>query len=272
MGVNKVEYREAGGNLKTLIDLTADTITPSDLKYGITAHDQNGDSITGTLQPKAIFRGTSTPSASLGNNGDIYFKMSATGAKTLTIDRVANTNGSISGNYYSQCVGISTEDGSGSSNSYASGSQSSMAYIDYAFDFSDIPSDATNISLTLTYKGHEENSSRSTATVQLYSGSTAKGSLSTINGTSNAVYTVTTGSWTRAELDDLIMRFTIGYYGGLIVGCTLVVEYDATPFAEGAFELDASNFTVTSGSLYKKQNGSWVQVSSTSLASMVDIQ
>ena len=41
--VNKVIY---GGN--TLIDLTADTITASDLAYGVTAHDKSGATITGT--------------------------------------------------------------------------------------------------------------------------------------------------------------------------------------------------------------------------------
>lgn len=43
MAINKVIY---GGN--TLIDLTADTISASDLKDGITAHDKSGAIITGT--------------------------------------------------------------------------------------------------------------------------------------------------------------------------------------------------------------------------------
>ena len=41
--INKVIY---GGN--TLIDLTGDTITESDLAYGVTAHDKSGVQITGT--------------------------------------------------------------------------------------------------------------------------------------------------------------------------------------------------------------------------------
>ena len=43
MAVNKVIY---GGN--TLIDLTSDTITASDLASGVTAHDKSGAVITGT--------------------------------------------------------------------------------------------------------------------------------------------------------------------------------------------------------------------------------
>lgn len=43
MAINKVIY---GSN--TLIDLTADTITPEMLAQGITAHDKSGEPITGT--------------------------------------------------------------------------------------------------------------------------------------------------------------------------------------------------------------------------------
>lgn len=43
MAINKVVY---GGN--TLIDLTADTITPDKLTEGVTAHDKSGAVITGT--------------------------------------------------------------------------------------------------------------------------------------------------------------------------------------------------------------------------------
>lgn len=46
--VNKVVY---GG--KTLIDLTADTITAGDLAVGVTAHDKSGAAITGTYAGKA---------------------------------------------------------------------------------------------------------------------------------------------------------------------------------------------------------------------------
>lgn len=43
MAINKVIF----GNT-TLIDLTADTITPADLASGVTAHDASGAAITGT--------------------------------------------------------------------------------------------------------------------------------------------------------------------------------------------------------------------------------
>ena len=43
MGRNKIIF----GN-EVLIDLTSDTVTPSDLAYGVTAHDNSGAQITGT--------------------------------------------------------------------------------------------------------------------------------------------------------------------------------------------------------------------------------
>lgn len=43
MAINKIIY---GG--RTLIDLTADTITPDKLAEGVTAHDKSGAAITGT--------------------------------------------------------------------------------------------------------------------------------------------------------------------------------------------------------------------------------
>ena len=45
MAVNKVIY---GG--KTIIDLTADTVTPESLLKGVTAHDRTGAEILGTYE------------------------------------------------------------------------------------------------------------------------------------------------------------------------------------------------------------------------------
>ena len=49
MAVNKVEYND-NGQLKTLIDLTADTVTADKLAKGYTAHDMSGNIITGTME------------------------------------------------------------------------------------------------------------------------------------------------------------------------------------------------------------------------------
>ncbi|MEI3176788.1 MAG: hypothetical protein V8S96_10375 [Lachnospiraceae bacterium] len=49
MAVNKVVYVENGAR-KTLVDLTADTVTAETLKKGTTAHDKTGTEITGTME------------------------------------------------------------------------------------------------------------------------------------------------------------------------------------------------------------------------------
>lgn len=58
----------------TLIDLTADTVTANSLLSGYTAHGANGQRINGGVTFVTYYTGTSNPSASLGNNGDIYLK------------------------------------------------------------------------------------------------------------------------------------------------------------------------------------------------------
>lgn len=70
MARNKVVY---GG--ETLIDLTADTVTANTLLQGSTAHDRSGAVINGAVAFVTYYTGTADPSASLGNNGDIYLKV-----------------------------------------------------------------------------------------------------------------------------------------------------------------------------------------------------
>lgn len=49
MGVNRVDY-----NNETLIDLSSDTVTASNLLAGTTAHDANGDEITGSVVTSTV--------------------------------------------------------------------------------------------------------------------------------------------------------------------------------------------------------------------------
>ena len=69
MAVNKVLY----GNT-VLMDLTADTVTADKVVSGYTAHDNSGSPITGTMVINKYYTGSSAPSSSLGNNGDIYIQ------------------------------------------------------------------------------------------------------------------------------------------------------------------------------------------------------
>lgn len=69
MAKNKVVY-----NGNTLIDLTGDTVTANTLLSGATAHDRSGTQISGNVSFVTYYTGTSAPSSSLGNDGDIYLQ------------------------------------------------------------------------------------------------------------------------------------------------------------------------------------------------------
>lgn len=77
------------------------------------------------------------------------------------------------------------------------------------FDFSSIPSDATITSVVIKFKGMISSTTYITAaTVQAYSGSTAKGSSTNYRTTSATTYTLNSGTWTRDELDNLRIYVT----------------------------------------------------------------
>lgn len=137
------------------------------------------------------------------------------------------TSGSISGTRYRNAIGKGSDTSAVTGNDYCS-SRNSYAYIYYAFDFSGIPDGAEIVSVECSVKGHAESTSSSghRARCQLYVGtSTAKGSYTDFTSTSAQTIDLTTGTWTLAEVRDMHLCFTIGYYGGLVNGATATVVY-----------------------------------------------
>ncbi len=126
-------------------------------------------------------------------------------------------------------------------------------YIYFTFDFSSIPAGATINSVSCSAKAYinTTNSSRiTTRQIQLYSGTTAKGSASTISNSTYA-FNMTTGTWTRDELQNARIRLygvrgtsntTSGYYFRFY-GATFTVDYsvDGIAYTIGA----TSNVTGT---------------------------
>ena len=261
---NKLTYF---GTVK--LDLSSDTVTPGTLLEGYTAHDASGAPITGTYIPSAgsaqkIFCGTATPSSSLGNNGDIYFKLSSNGSVEAYPAEYTSSDMNSTSNL-GNCIGKSASDGSSTSNAYSSGNNTT-GVVEYSFDLSDVPAGATISSVSCQVKAHEENASRSSFTLQLYSGSTAKGSATTVNGTSNTIYTLTTGDWTREEIDNLLLHCEFGYYGGLVAGATIVVTYEFPDPTGGATLLISENsWSISGNDMYQKANDSWSVVSTITL-------
>lgn len=106
MAINKVIY---GGN--TLIDLTGDTITASDLLSGITAHDKSGATIRGTC---TFDSDTSTDTAT---QSEILSGKTAHARGGLLTGSMTN-NGAVSGTITTKAqtytIPIGYHDGSGS--------------------------------------------------------------------------------------------------------------------------------------------------------------
>lgn len=136
-------------------------------------------------------------------------------------------SGTVNGTRYQSTVGCGVDNPSSQTGNDYSNGNGTTATIQYNFNFDNIPENATIDSVTIQVRGHLENASQSSerADFQAYSGNTAKGSQSSFTSTSNTTITLSAGTWTREELDSASVRFTIGYYGGLIVGITWTVVY-----------------------------------------------
>lgn len=138
------------------------------------------------------------------------------------------TSGTINGTRYQSTIGHTAENPSSQTGSDYSSNSGSSADIDYIFDFSDIPHNAIIDSVSVSVRGHLENTGNSSerADMRLYSGTSAKGSQISFTSTDDMTLTFSdVGTWTREELQSAKLRFTIGHYGGLIVGITWTVNY-----------------------------------------------
>ena len=158
---------------------------------------------------------------------------------------------------------------SNTSNTYVK-PEGATGWINYEFDFTDIPPNATIDSVSVKVYGARENAtvdSSHVARFQCYSGNTAKGTLQNFTSTSNGSVTVSdVGTWTPEELYDARLRFEIGYYGGRMLGITWTVAYSANGYTYTitAISTDHTIVVISGGetdTAYIKVNGSWVAVS-----------
>ena len=159
---------------------------------------------------------------------------------TYTITKVLGAYNLISGgfngsgeSYFQSIVGNGVNATQTTSNYYSSGS-GTTAIFTYNMSFSDLPSDMTNISCSLNVNGHPESTSSDDEymCVQLKSGSTTlteKYNFKSSGETSNTTHAL---SWsrtpTRAQLLNLTLECTLGYYGGAINGATLSLTYTSS--------------------------------------------
>ena len=87
------------------------------------------------------------------------------------------------------------------------GSQAT-SYIYFKFDTSSIPADATIVGVYCSAKILINNNGTQVPTRQIcmYSGTSAKGTATTVSSTSATTYRLNAGTWTRSELNDARIR------------------------------------------------------------------
>lgn len=246
--------------------LTGDgTIDPS----GATSTFE-GSEYTLTIRPT----NQDDPITVTNNGADVTDQLVAHGfGSTLNaVPESATTSGIQSGSSYAQyAVGHSAESPySSTSNMYAS--SYSTGYASYAFDFSDIPNNATIEGIEVRCHGHRESSTISSTYVSkcaLYNGSSEASEEVDFPSTSASIITLTpTTLPTRSQLDNYTVRHFVGYYGGLVTGITFEVTYSTgTGIDHYTYTFTVSSdavIAVTIGSvgpsdtILFKDNGAWV--------------
>ena len=143
----------------------------------------------------------------------------------------------------------------------------------WPFDLSAIPSGAEIDSVSCEVKASVSSTSGvSSASVQLYSGSTSKGSSTSILSTSTSAKTLSVGTWTRSELQNcrLCLKAQRGTSSTsttrslLFYGADLTVTYT---YQSEKFMLKLGGAWHDVARVFKKVNGIWVE--QTDLSSVI---
>lgn len=144
----------------------------------------------------------------------------------------------------------------------------------WPFDLSAIPSGAEIDSVSCKVKASVSSTSGvSSASVQLYSGSTSKGSSTSILSTSTSAKTLSVGTWTRSELQNcrLCLKAKRGTSSTsttrslLFYGADLTVTYT---YKNEKFMLKLSGDYKDAARTFKKVSGIWVE--QTDLANVIE--
>ena len=213
-------------------------------EYEVSINNQSSDATTEPSTTQYVFQGGSQDiliyvddidDITVKDNGnDISGSLvEESEGSSGTVSQTANsytTGGTYStgANYGQYATGRTAENpNTQTSNAYAS--SNNTAYTIYNFDFSSIPENAVIDSVAVRVNGHAESTTISTSrfsTVQLYAGTTAKGTSENFSATSNYTLTISDpGTWTRSELQNAKLRHSVGNYGGLVNGITWEVNY-----------------------------------------------
>jgi len=170
-------YRFYGATLSVeyTVNTTAYEVTASSNVDGVTIQPATQDIIEGESGSVVV---SSITDVVITDNGTDVTSSFITASSTISAVPESQTHNGLDGGtqYASYAVGHSAENPNAQEgNIYAS--SGSTGYVDYAFDFSDIPSGSTINSVQVKVYGKRENSSTDSshmAKIGLYSGSTLK--------------------------------------------------------------------------------------------------
>lgn len=171
-------------------------------------------------------------------NGTAITLTKHTGGET-TVSNVLGEYTLVSGGFnsgeswFEGIVGNGYDTNDTTTSNYYSSSSSVRAVFRYDVSFSGIPDDAEIESLYMMVNGHAESTSNSNEymCVQLVSGNTDLSEQLNFKsiGTSNSTQTVTANvTPTVAQLENLAIECTLGYYGGAINGATVFLTYSVS--------------------------------------------
>lgn len=200
-----------------------------------------------------------------------------TSAVTVNIASFSGVTGSVStGTTYPPSNGVNS---SGNTSNYAtfSGTSTSSGYAYYNFDEISIPSNAVINSVSCVARGRVSNASRCYASFQLMTGNTAKGSAVNFNTTTVSACTLSTGTWTASELEDVKLRITVrrvnNNQGGSarFYGATLTVNYsvNGTEY-EVSFDNQSSDVTTEPSSTQYVLEGGNQEITFNGISSLDD--
>ena len=242
-----------------------------------------------------------TDNGSNVTNSLVQHQMPSGGTVSTVLGSYSLTSGGFNGSgasYFSGLVGAGVDHTKTTSNYYSSGN-GTIAVFTYDLDFDNIPSNATITELYCEVNGHAESTSQSSEymCVQLISGNTNLSSELNFKsvGTSNSTQTITATTLpTVAQLANLQLKCRLGYYGGAINGATCYISYTVPSSGNNYYwTYEVSNIATdhvivvqASGSttdkiyfkssntwrqyskVYQKINGSWVEQSTSTWASL----
>ena len=143
-------------------------------------------------------------------------------------------------------------------------------YAFWPFDVSAIPDNAVIESVSCATKASVSNSAI-TASIQLFSGTTGKGSAQSFTSTTASVHTLSGVAFTSSELADVRLRFGVklsfgsSSYHGRFYGADLTVVYSVN---SEKFMLKLGGAWHDIARVFKKVNGIWVE--QTDLANVIE--